>query len=295
MGLGRLARRSREKLRRLGWKFNRRMNSTTTVRSRQGLFTIATDTDDPISQSLYMTGQFELDVIQGALAFLRELGKCPPRGHGTVIDIGANIGVISIGMLHHGECARAIAIEPEPRNFDLLEKNVRQNQFESAMICLPYAASDREGTVEFELCRENYGDHRVRMELATRNELYEESRRSVIEVPVRSLNDLMQCAPPGWNEDVSLIWMDVQGHEGYVLKGASDLLRRGVPVVAEFWPYGIDRSGMSQAEFCAVLSEYFCFFYVRRRERYIQYPLSVLPSLFAELPGPHDFENVIFL
>ncbi len=42
----------------------------------------------------------------------------------------------------------------------------------------------------------------------------------------------------------SLVWIDTQGHEGHVLKGATNLIasRRIRYVVCEFWPYGLERS-----------------------------------------------------
>lgn len=37
--------------------------------------------------------------------------------------------------------------------------------------------------------------------------------------------------------------MDVQGHEGHLLSGASRLLASTVPIVCEYWPYGLERAG----------------------------------------------------
>jgi len=44
-------------------------------------------------------------------------------------------------------------------------------------------------------------------------------------------------------DDVDLVWIDVQGHEGQLLSGASALLERRLPVVMELWPYGLRRAG----------------------------------------------------
>jgi hypothetical protein len=42
----------------------------------------------------------------------------------------------------------------------------------------------------------------------------------------------------------SLLWIDTQGHEGHVLEGAKHLIDCGRIkfVVAEFWPYGLERA-----------------------------------------------------
>jgi len=44
-----------------------------------------------------------------------------------VLDVGANLGVISIGMLVNGDVAAAIGVEPDPDNYALLERNIAQN------------------------------------------------------------------------------------------------------------------------------------------------------------------------
>ena len=41
---------------------------------------------------------------------------------------------------------------------------------------------------------------------------------------------------------VRLVWIDVQGHEARVLRGAGQLLQAGVPIVFELWPYGLRRA-----------------------------------------------------
>ncbi len=42
---------------------------------------------------------------------------------------------------------------------------------------------------------------------------------------------------------VGLAWIDVQGHEGHVLAGATSLLERPIPAVTEFWPEALRRAG----------------------------------------------------
>ncbi|RPJ80913.1 MAG: hypothetical protein EHM18_17695, partial [Acidobacteria bacterium] len=55
-------------------------------------------------------------------------------------------------------------------------------------------------------------------------------------------------------EETGLVWVDIQGHEGHFLRGAQSLLRRGVPIVTEFWPYAIERSGMSVEEYTSLVT-----------------------------------------
>src|SRR5262245_53402866 len=101
------------------WGLNKRFRKSVTAVTKQGKFTVLT-ADDAIGKVLYARKQYELELMTKATALLRSLGQCSSRGQGTIVDIGANNGVIAVGMLYTGQFARAIAVEPEPRNFSLL-------------------------------------------------------------------------------------------------------------------------------------------------------------------------------
>jgi FkbM family methyltransferase len=253
------------------------------------------DINDPISRSLFVHGEYELDLVSDAMSLIRNLRNLP-RGKGAVLDIGANNGVISIGMLVAGEVEKAIAIEPEPRNFSILKHNVKQNHLESVITCLNFAASDRKSTLQFELSESNYGDHRVHKSLsATRSkELYNESKRHVIAVEANTLDNLLADLDTRLCQDISVVWIDVQGYEGYVFSGSKKLLSSSIPVVSEIWPYGIQRAGMSQEEFCGIVREIWSVYWVRQRGRFVKYPMDVFSSYFDELGYDGDFDNVIF-
>jgi FkbM family methyltransferase len=253
-------------------------------------------TDDGVGRPLYCEREFELDLSLRATTFLRNLKKLPAQGEGIVLDIGANMGVISIGMLHTGQLAKAIAIEPEPRNFSLLEHNVRQNKLEGRVTCLPYAILDRKGEVRFELSDTNSGDHRVRsssFEATHRTDLYQESERRVISIEAATVDQLIASLPENVTKDIVLVWVDTQGYEGFVFSGARELLSKGVPVVAEIWPYGLERSGMSRERFCEIAETFWSSYWVWRRRKFVRYPISALNVFFDEL-GCEEYENVIF-
>ena len=54
-------------------------------------------------------------------------------------------------------------------------------------------------------------------------------RRAKTEVTIRTLDDVV--AAEGWTQPVSLLKIDVEGHEPEVLKGAQQVLNRDKPVV----------------------------------------------------------------
>ena len=174
-----------EKLfRSLCWTIIGKFRKSVTISTKQGVFTVLLK-DSMLSKDLYCSGQFDLNFILETMKFLRSIQRCPPKGEGTIVDIGANIGVISIGALHMGELKKAIAIEPEPQNFSLLRRNVNQNGLTDRFTCLPYAVSHQKGELSFELSGTNFGDHRVRISIVLPNsvtEQYHESGRPIITV-----------------------------------------------------------------------------------------------------------------
>jgi len=218
------------------------------------------------------------------------------KGKGTVLDIGANNGVISIGMLVAGELEKAIAIEPEPRNFSNLKHNVELNHLENAITCLNYAVSDSKTNLQFELSESNYGDHRVRKSFSETGlkELYEESKRQIINVEANSLDNILAELDETLTKDISVVWIDVQGYEGYIFLGSTKLLLSGIPVVTEIWPYGITRAGMSQETFCGIVGNIWSAYWVKRRGKFVKYPIDVFYTYFDELGYDGDFDNVIF-
>ncbi|MFQ3679217.1 MAG: FkbM family methyltransferase [Pseudanabaenaceae cyanobacterium] len=280
------------------WETASRNGDFLEVSTAQGKFRI-TAADGVISQSLYFAGNFELEFMQNAVALLREMGKCPEKGTGTILDIGGNIGVTSIGMLHTGEFARAVVVEPEPQNFALLQYNLALNGLVDKAICFPVAAADRNTELLFELSANNFGDHRIKSTAVSPEQLglpdlYQESQRQITQVPARKLDDLLEDLPPDWCQDLSLLWMDIQGYEGYALKGATHLLSRGLPAVMEVWPYGLLRAGMNLEEFCSIVAQHWSSFWVWRRSRFVEYSMQKFPELLAEIGCGVDYENVVF-
>jgi FkbM family methyltransferase len=285
-------------IRLLSWTFGRTFRKFATVSTRQGIFTLSF-ADEVISKTLYCSRECDLDLISGTLNFLRSSRRCPPRGEGTLVDIGANNGVISIGALYTGEFARAVAIEPDPLNFSLLRRNVDQNDLSDRMICLPVAASDQTGELVFELSRTNFGDHRVRKNpenASSSPELWDESDRRVITVRSDRLDNLLSTVAEPFAKTIAVIWVDVQGHEGFVFRGAESVFARGVPVVSEIWPYGIARSGMTSEQFYEIVESFWTEYCVIRKGQFERYGMQTFREYYAGLGATEgNFQNVIFL
>ena len=163
------------------WQYSKRFGEKITFRTPQGTFTVRTN-DQAIAKALFLHGQYELDLIFKVKQLLVKLGYCANSDKSILIDVGANIGVISIAFLKDGFFKRAIAIEPEPENYDLLKENITLNGFLDQIHTFQNALSSVTGEVEFELSNDNFGDHRVKIksENAASPDLFGEEVRKII-------------------------------------------------------------------------------------------------------------------
>ena len=284
----------RRRLRYVLWRCMGFFFNSATVRTKQGLFRIHLNGKDHISERLFTHREFELDFMRSSMSLLRSANLHPPKGQGLVLDVGANIGVISIGMLATGEVRSAVAIEPDPKSFLMLNKNIQLNGLEHDIVALNWAATDNTSVLEFELAGGNYGDNRVRCGTGgNAPELFFESNRRTLTLQGRRLDDLPHfLSKEVWNK-ISVLWIDIQGHEGFAFRGAEGLLSKQIPVVTEFWPYGVLRSGMSKGEFCTLASDHWSRYWVQREEVFRMYPISGLHQLFDKYSDNGGFENII--
>jgi FkbM family methyltransferase len=200
--------------------------------------------DREVGRHTFIHGSYDLATIRCAMAVLgEERGRDGADGilrGTTVLDVGANIGTSIVPLLMLYGADRGIAVEPEPRNVEMLGLNLSLNGLTDRVAILPIGLSDRDGRMQLELSRENSGDHRIRSLGAPPAE--NDDPRPAIAVTVRSLDSLVDAGVVD-TARLGLAWLDVQGHEGHVLSGGRALLESSVPIVTEFWPSALDRMG----------------------------------------------------
>jgi FkbM family methyltransferase len=160
-----------------------------------------------------------------------------PEGRGTFLDVGANIGLVSIPLVER-RGVRCLAFEPEPRNYRWLERNIARHKLESLFQTFDVALHSENQTLCLELSATNFGDHRLRGKLDPE----EDSPRESIFLPGRRLDDLV-CLAELPRPIVAKV--DTQGAEVRVLRGASRSLPLIDQLICEYWPYGLHRMGDS--------------------------------------------------
>jgi FkbM family methyltransferase len=193
---------------------------------------IVNSNDKVIGRSLYINGSFEFEIFLHTLEILKNKIKTE-----TLVDIGANIGSICIPAVKRGIFKNCFAIEPEPYNFDLLTKNIFINNLSNKIQTFNVALGQFDNKkIKFELSENNYGDHRIKSNTTEKN-YFNEDKRKIIDIEIKKLDTVIEDSDP----KETLLWIDVQGYEGFVLEGGMNILSKKPPLVIEFWPYGLDK------------------------------------------------------
>lgn len=260
-----------------------------TVNSKNG--TISFDSrDNCVGKHIFFQGEYDIDKVININKLLEENGYIDATSPGVVLNIGANIGLIATALQLYSKYDGVIAFEPVPANFELLKKNIMQNNMDSSVDCVNLALSSENGIIEMELSDDNYGDHRIRR--TTRNGAYKENRRETLQVKMSRLDTFMN----NYQKDLKLaaIFMDIQGHEYDFFLGAKDvIIKAQIPTVTEFWPYGLARAEVKKDEYCELISSMYTHYYetvdMARRK------IDEIASLFDKYDNPDVGTDIILV
>jgi FkbM family methyltransferase len=175
-------------------------------------------------------------------------------GTGTLVDVGANIGLTSIPIAK-ARGVRCYSFEPDPENYALLCANIAMNSVGPLITPFNAAVMSKDGTFEFERSPTNMGDHRVRADPPKKGpaNLFDEQRWETVSVQGRSLDSAL--AGQELKRPI-VMKLDVQGAEVQVLRGARGFLKRVDVLIAEYWPYGLARVGDSAEGFLEQMAEF---------------------------------------
>ncbi|MBB2862786.1 UNVERIFIED_ORG: FkbM family methyltransferase [Rhizobium etli] len=179
---------------------------------------------DYIGRKVFRKGHFERDAVDRLIVILRERGLL--RKDATLLEIGGNIGTQTVYFALSNTYAKIVSIEPDPRNFPLLELNIRQNRLEEKVRLVNCAAGERDGEIDFFLNRNNHGKSSAIRQSPTDTK---------ISVPVKPVSEILadlSIDPAA----IGLVWMDIEGYEPVACRSMQPLLSRRVPLHMEFTP-----------------------------------------------------------
>ncbi len=205
--------------------------------------------DTAVSQELLLSGTWE--------EFETNLFKKNIKHNDIVIDIGAHIGYYTlIAARLVGKKGRVYAFEPNPDTFQILKKNVKENDYKNVVL-VNKAISDKDTEAKLFLNKSNTGDHR----------LYDSrDNRKFIDVSTISLDSYFKDK----DKKIDLIKMDIQGSEVKAFKGGLKTIRKNkyIKIITEVWPMGINLSGNTINQYVDMLTnENFKFYEIDEKEK----------------------------
>jgi len=175
----------------------------------------------PVFREICRHGAFEPDVIDRLVRLAR-----PGT---TIFDVGANIGLMAIPVLRACGTCRVVSFEPSPNSLPFLQATARGSRFADRWTVRGVALSASPGELDFTIGRpedalfEGFNSTTI-------------ANARVIKVKVSTIDEEWRALD---RPVVSVIKIDVEGAEGGVLAGASELLTAQRPALVLEWhePY----------------------------------------------------------
>lgn len=163
----------------------------------------------------------------------------------VVVDVGANFGyytLLAAGAV--GPEGKIYSFEPSPRNYSLLAKNVRENNY-SNIEAIPKAVSNHTGSAELFLSSESSGGHKLSGATAAGDS---------VSVETVALDDFFAEMPHG----IDILKLDAEGAEDMVLDGMQRVLEKSPNMVlfTEFYPKAMRNFGRSPENYVRRLIDY---------------------------------------
>jgi FkbM family methyltransferase len=206
--------------------------------------------DDVITARVLLRGSWQRRDVERVVEMLRE--RVPAAQGRLFIDVGANIGSETIYAMLSGFFSGAVAIEPEPGNFSLLEENIAGNDLNTRVRAVNCAAGAQAENKLLVRSAWNKGGH------ALGEDQVVTEKGNTVAVNVLPLPVILQNAGHG-ARDAGLVWIDVNGTEADVLQGMGEILECKVPIVIEHLPSLI--TAETAREVHHVLSKYYTSFW----------------------------------
>jgi len=151
------------------------------------------------------------------------------------VDIGAHIGYYTLiaAKLVRDE-GKVYSFEPEARNFDLLIKNIRANNYTN-VIPFKKAVSNKTGETNFFVNKDHSRGHSFAQSQVL-------GKSNSIRVETITLDNFFNSGLV--SDKVDFIKIDTEGAEGLIIEGAKKLLeKKDLKILMEFYPQALKANG----------------------------------------------------
>lgn len=148
---------------------------------------------------------------------------------GSVLDIGANLGIMTVHLAQTLPNCAIIAIEPMPDNRSIFKKIIAKFNLKNVLFH-EVALGDSEGTVKM-ILPTKAGAKMQGLSHVKHETITEWNEGEEFEVPMTTLDNL--CAS---ETSIQGIKMDVENFEYFVLKGGQAIIEKFHPIIyTELW------------------------------------------------------------
>lgn len=142
-------------------------------------------------------------------------------GKGVIVDVGVNIGSVSLMLATFAPNARIYGFEPDPKNFAKARHNVALNGNQNISLINKGLGADRSSAKLFNVNKTNNGMNRILLGSAPELAATEYCEIEIIKFDDFAMEEAL--------DRIDLIKIDVEGYELRVLEGAKASLRRFTP------------------------------------------------------------------
>jgi len=232
--------------------------------------------DYMISRSTYVDGPYDFYILKKALKllpkkFVRE----------TLVDVGANIGTISIPAIKDGLFKKSIAFEPNSKIYNILKINIFLNNLNKKITPLDFCLSSKNyDNLSFKMSHTNYGD--TRFIKNNKNNLFSKNK-------VKKLDSFIKL----FNPHKTLIKIDVQGFEPEVLLGSKLLLSFKPPIILEVDPIIINKDNFMKM--LNIIKKNYTIFFDLNETNPIKNNVNHLENLFFKLKKSRKLSNILII
>ena len=199
----------------------------------------------------------------------------------TFVDVGANIGTISIPAIKDGLFKKSIAFEPNSKIYNILKINIFLNNLNKKITPLDFCLSSKNyDNLSFKMSRTNYGD--TRFIKSNKNNLFTKNK-------VKKLDSFIKL----FNPHKALIKIDVQGFEPEVLLGSKLLLIFKPPIILEVDPIIINKDNFMKM--LNIIKKNYTNFFDLNEINPIKNNVSHLENLFLKLKKSRKLSNILIV
>ncbi|HEY5773246.1 MAG TPA: FkbM family methyltransferase [Chitinophagaceae bacterium] len=208
------------------------------VNGKYGINYILPNLRESISFDIFVNGVYEKETF----SFLNSL--IPTNG--VFLDLGANIGSISLPLIKNRPDIRCFCVEAAPWIFEYLQKNINTNIVSDKITLINKALLDRNGeTLPFYSPKEQFGKGSL-------SPVFTQEAIPVISITVDEL--VKEYHLP----NVDMIKIDIEGYEYFAFKGASELLmhEKAPEILFEFVDWAEENAGLTKGQAQQVLLDH---------------------------------------